>query len=64
MLSCDEWLQVEAMLQLSEKLRHAYVPKEKFKDFTRSSDLTEARKRLLNGTSCWDLGHSAINNML
>ncbi len=50
-LSSDERLQVEAMLQISVKLRNAYMLKEKFYDFMQSTDLTEAKKRLLE----WNL---------
>ena len=46
-----ERLQVEAMLQLSEKLRNAYMLKEKFYDFIRSADIVEAKRRLLE----WNL---------
>jgi len=50
-LKPDERLQVEAMLQVSDKLRTAYMLKEKFYDFMKSSNLAEAKHRLLE----WNL---------
>lgn len=50
-LTEDEKLQVEAMLQISDRLRNAYMLKEKFYDFIKSENIEVAKRRLLE----WNL---------
>lgn len=45
-LTEDQRLQVENMLSLSKRLKNAYMLKEKFYDFMKSSDVFEAKRRL------------------
>lgn len=46
LLTWEESLEVEAMLSVSEKLKHAYIIKCKFEEFMKSSDSQVARKQL------------------
>jgi len=51
-LTAEQSLQLENMLAVSEKLRHAYWLKERFYDFMDSKDLDEAKHNLKNWNLC------------